>query len=154
MRILIADDHEIVRKGIRALLEVHTGWKICGEAADGREAVQKTAKLRPHVLILNINMPGMSGLEAIPRIVKVRPKTRILVFTMHDSERTARIALAAGASGVVLKCDAARELVKAVETVGNNEPYLSPKIAEIMLGELAEKSRSEPLIRRLTSREV
>ncbi len=87
LRILVADDHEVVRRGIRALLETRSEWEICGEASTGRDAIAKTARLKPDVVLLDITMPDMSGLDAIPEILKACPETKILVLTMHDSGR-------------------------------------------------------------------
>ena len=102
LSILIADDHEVVRRGIRALLDARPEWKICGEAATGLEAVEKARKLRPDLVLLDLTMPEMNGLEAIPRIGEACPGTKILVLTMHDSGEMASRVLAAGASGLVI----------------------------------------------------
>ena len=103
IRILIADDHEVVRKGIRTLLETHSEWEICGEACTGKDAIAKAARLKPDVVLLDITMPEASGLEAIPEILKAQPQAKIIVLTMHDSGQMASRVLAAGASGLVLK---------------------------------------------------
>ena len=153
-RILIADDHEVVRRGIRTLIESRSAWEICGEAATGKEAVEKTARLKPDIVLLDITMPEHSGLEAIPEILEAHPETRILVLTMHDSGRIASRALAAGASGLVLKSDAARDLIRALEAIGKKKPFLSPNVTKILVNEFRKNSEGSPSIDALTSREI
>ncbi len=117
-RILIADDHEIVREGIRNLLsQSRPGWNICGQARNGEEAVEAVKNLRPDVVVLDITMPVMSGLEAAKRITTSGTDCRILMFTMHESDSLGKEVRNAGAQGVVLKSQAARNLVVAIETV-------------------------------------
>ena len=110
-RILIADDHEIVRRGIRALIENHPGWEVCAEAADGREAVEKVRELRPDLALIDVSMPNLNGLDAARQIVNIAPQTRVLILTMHESEQIVREVLEVGARGFLLKTDAARDLV-------------------------------------------
>jgi DNA-binding NarL/FixJ family response regulator len=114
-RILIADDHEVVRQGIRAILQARPDWEICGEAVDGREAIRLAQELRPDVIIMDITMPKMSGLEASQEIAKLQPPARILIFTMHESKSLAPSVRRAGAQGYVVKSRAARDLVEALE---------------------------------------
>jgi DNA-binding NarL/FixJ family response regulator len=114
-RILVVDDHEVVRQGLRSLLTARPDWEICGEAAAGEEAVQAVANLKPDVVILDVTMPGMSGLEAASRIIALGAGTRILIFTMHESQRMAVDVREAGAHGFVQKSQAARDLILAVE---------------------------------------
>jgi DNA-binding NarL/FixJ family response regulator len=117
-RILIVDDHEIVREGIRNLLgQSRPGWEICGQATNGEEAVTAVTELKPDVVVLDITMPVMSGLEAAKRIAKSGTECRILMFTMHESDSLTREVRDAGAQGVVLKSQAAQNLVVAIETV-------------------------------------
>lgn len=153
MHILVADDHEVVRKGIRTLLEIHSEWEICGEASTARDAIAKTAKLKPDVVLLDITMPGMSGLEAIPEILKAHPAAKILILTMHDSGRMASRALAAGASGLVLKSDAGRDLILALEAFGKNKAFLSPLVTNLLVSEIRQ-NQAEPSPEVLTSRET
>src|ERR1700730_12676579 len=134
--ILIADDHEVVRRGIRALLDARPEWKICGEAATGLEAVEKARKLRPDLVLLDLSMPEMNGLEAIPKIREACPGAKILVLTMHDSGEMASRVLAAGASGLVLKSDAVRDLILALEAIGKNQSFLSPQVTKILVNEI------------------
>ncbi|HEU0048123.1 MAG TPA: response regulator transcription factor [Nitrososphaera sp.] len=117
IRILIVDDHDVVREGVRAILKKRSDWEICGEAANGQEAMTQTENLRPDVVILDITMPNMSGLDVARRIVHNAPRSRILMFTMHDSETVEQAVRGSGAHGLVLKLHAARDLVKAVDTV-------------------------------------
>jgi two-component system invasion response regulator UvrY len=115
-KILIVDDHEIVREGIRRLLSnSRPEWEICGEAANGAQAIEAVRRLKPDVAILDITMPGMSGLEAAPHIVKQSPDCRILIFTMHDSYRLGTEIRNTGAHGYVQKSQASRDLVDAIE---------------------------------------
>ena len=115
-KVLIVDDHEIVREGIRRLLtRCRPEWEIMGEATDGKQAVAAVQKLHPNVVVLDVTMPGMSGLEAASHIAKVRPDCRILIFTMHDSDRLTAEVRSAGAHGYVQKSQASRDLVDAME---------------------------------------
>lgn len=117
-RILLVDDHQIVRQGVRALLaEFRPEWEVCGEAGNAREALEAVANLRPDVMILDVTMPGRSGLELASHIRRLGLSCKILIFTMHDSERLGTDVRAAGAQGYVLKSQAAQELVLAIETV-------------------------------------
>ena len=153
MRILVADDHEVVRKGIRTLLENRSQWEICGEASTGRDAVAKTTRVKPDVVLLDITMPDLSGLEAIPEILKAHPQTKILVLTMHDSGRMASTVLAAGASGLVLKSDAAHDLILALEALSKNKLFLSPQVTKILVNEIRQ-NQAAPSPDSLTSREI
>src|SRR5215470_7566075 len=110
LRILVADDHEIVRRGLCAIVASHAGWEVCGEAVDGREAVEKTKQLRPDIVILDIGMPSLNGLDATRQILRRNPHQRILILTVTDAEQTIEEVLRAGARGFVLKTDAAKEL--------------------------------------------
>jgi len=132
-RILIADDHEVVRKGIRAILEAHPGWEASGESADGRDAVEKAAALKPDVVIIDIGMPQLNGLEATRQILKNRPNTKVLVLTMHESEQVVQQVLEAGARGYLLKSDASRDLVRAVEELLRNKTFFTSKVAQLVL---------------------
>jgi len=133
VRILIADDHEVVRRGVRALLEVHPAYQICAEAVDGRDAVEKATRLRPDLVLLDIGMPGLTGLEAARQILKTSPSSEILILTMHESEQVIREVLTAGARGYVLKSDAGRDLVKAVDALRRHQTFFTSHIAEIVV---------------------
>jgi DNA-binding NarL/FixJ family response regulator len=133
LRILIADDHEVARRGIRSLLESHVGWEVCGEAADGREAVAYDSKLKPDVFLLDIGMPNLNGLDAARQILAMMPEARILILTVHDSEQVIREVLAAGARGFLLKSDAGRDLVAAVEALQYRRTFFTSKVAQMMI---------------------
>jgi DNA-binding NarL/FixJ family response regulator len=133
LRILIADDHEITRRGIRALLEAHPGWEVCGEASDGREAVNAANRLRPDIVLLDIGMPSLNGLDATRQIIAAVPQTRVLILTMHDSEQVVREVLTAGALGFLLKSDAGRDLVAAVEALQYRRTFFTTRVAQLVL---------------------
>ena len=133
LRILLADDHEMVRRGLRSVLEGHEGWEVCGEVGDGRAAVDQAKALQPDIVILDITMPELNGLDAARQIREVAPKAEILILTMHSSERFVREVLAAGARGYVVKSDAGRVLLEAVETLRQHRPFFSAAISEIVL---------------------
>jgi DNA-binding NarL/FixJ family response regulator len=130
VRILVADDHQVVRTGLRALLESKSGWQVCAEAANGREAVEKAGQLKPDVAVLDIGMPLLNGVEATRQIRKHSPQTEILILTMHDSELLIQEVLGAGALGYILKDDADRNLVAAVDALRRHKPYLSSRVSE------------------------
>ena len=129
LRILIADDHEVVRKGIRSLLEAHPGWEVVAETANGRDAVSSAVRLKPDVALLDIAMPGLNGLDATRQILTDAPNTRVLILTMHDTEQVVRDVLAAGARGFLLKSDAGRDLVSAVEALQSRLKEMAEEIA-------------------------
>jgi DNA-binding NarL/FixJ family response regulator len=132
-RIFIADDHEVVRKGLISLLQAQPDWEVCGEAADGREAVEKASELKPDVVVIDIGMPSLNGLEASRQILKINPAAKILVLTLHDSDSVVREVLNAGARGFLLKSDAARDLVAAVEALRRDKTYFTSKVAAMVL---------------------
>jgi len=133
LRILIADDHEVARRGVRALLENHPGWEVCGEAADGREAVSAASRLKPDLVLLDIGMPSLNGLDATRQILDAAPATRVLILTMHDSEQVVREVLAAGALGFLLKSDAGQDLVAAVEALQYGRTFFTTRVAQLVL---------------------
>jgi DNA-binding NarL/FixJ family response regulator len=157
VRILVADDHHVVRAGLRALIESHSGWQVCAEAANGREAVEKAGQFKPDVAVLDIGMPLLNGVEATRQIRKRSPQTEILILTMHDSELLIQEVLEAGAHGYILKDDADRNLIAAVDALRRHEPYLSSRVSEAaskgfpVLGNGPETDRSSRS--RLTPRE-
>ena len=133
VRILVADDHSIVRRGVRALLETHAGWKVCGEAATGAEAVKQAKKLRPDVAVIDITMPDLNGFEAARQIRTVAPQTEVLVLTVHESEQALREVLDAGALGYVSKSDLDLNLSAAIESLLRHKPFFSSSVSEMML---------------------
>ena len=145
LRILVADDHELVRRGIRGLLRARRGWTVVGEAMNGREAVEKANKLKPDVAILDISMPDLDGLQATRRIREAVPTTEVVVLTMHESDQMVRRVLDAGARGYVLKSDLATHLVKAVKDVCAGKMFLTPRVSDIVVrGFLATGEESDP----------
>ncbi|HEY6308781.1 MAG TPA: response regulator transcription factor [Candidatus Angelobacter sp.] len=143
IRIVLADDHDVVRRGLSALLTQRPDWQVVGEAANGREAVSLAVKLKPNVAVLDLSMPELNGLEATRQIRKEVPETEVLVFSMYESEQFVRDLLAAGARGYVLKSDVTTQLLIAVETVARHKPFFTSEVAErvlegfLKLGELS-----------------
>jgi DNA-binding NarL/FixJ family response regulator len=133
VRLLIADDHEIVRKGLRTVLETRPGWEVVAEASDGREALQKAEEFNPHVTILDISMPSMNGLEAARQIRKRVPETKVLVLSIHDSDALIQKVLEFGARGYLLKSDAARDLVTAVDALLCNKTFFTRRVEQVVL---------------------
>jgi DNA-binding NarL/FixJ family response regulator len=158
VRIIIADDHEIMRRGLRALLEARPEWQVIAEASTGREAVEKAKELQPAVAVLDIGMPELNGLEATRHIVRESPQTQVLILTMHESEQMVRDVLDAGARGYVLKSDAARDLVNAVDALSQHRTFFSSRISDILLqaylhGPERPLQPQPPVRSRLTARE-
>lgn len=154
LRILVADDHQVVRTGLRTLLESKAAWQVCAEAAKGREAVEKAVELQPDVAVLDIGMPLLNGVEATRQIRKVSPQTEILILTMHDSEEMIQGVLDAGARAYILKDDADRNLLAAVESLRRHKPYFSSRVsAAAAAGQPAAADGVERPLRRLTPRE-
>jgi DNA-binding NarL/FixJ family response regulator len=133
LRLLLADDHHVVRAGLRCLLETQPGWEVVAEASDGREAVAKAAETRPDVVLLDIGMPLMNGLEAARLISQSAPRTRIVMLTVHDSDAMIHKVLAVGARGYLFKTDAARDLVAAIKAVHADDTFFTAKVSEIIL---------------------
>jgi len=133
LRILIADDHELARQGIRALLESHPGWEVCAEAKDGREATDLADKLKPDLILLDIGMPVLNGLEAARKILATSPNAVILILTMHDSDQVVREVLRAGVRGYLLKSDAGRDLVAAVEALQRQRTFFTTRVSQMVL---------------------
>jgi DNA-binding NarL/FixJ family response regulator len=158
LRILVADDHEIVRRGLCALLQKHEGWEVCGEASDGREALALASQLKPDVIILDIGMPNLNGLATTRQILRDDPNSKIIVLTITDSDQVIREALDAGARGFVLKSDAARDLVSAVEALQNKRMFFTPRVNDLVLAGFLEKGHAisgnvPPTLPALTARE-
>jgi DNA-binding NarL/FixJ family response regulator len=143
IRILVADDHEVVRKGVVGLLSTRTDWEVCGEATNGREAVWLAQKLRPNLAILDLSMPELNGLEATRQIRHELPETEVLVFSMYENEQFVRDVLSAGARGYVLKSDVATQLMTAVSTVAHHKPFFTSEIAEKVLEGFLKLGQSE-----------
>ena len=145
-RIVLAEDHTILRQGLRALLSADPGFEIVGEACDGREAVRCVEKLAPDLLLMDLSMPRMNGMEAIREIKKRYPQTRIIALTVHREEEYLVTTLQAGAEGYVLKDATHEELVLAINSVMAGKPYLSPAVAgKIIEGYLEKKNIEQPV---------
>ena len=155
--ILFADDHAMVREGLRKVLEERPGWVVCGEARNGREAVAKARELKPDVLVLDFTMPELNGLEVTRQMRAARPQTEVLILTMHESEQLARAVLAAGAHGFVLKSDAGTTLVTAVEHLSQHRPFFTAKVSHMVLDHdqhpVVSAGEEKPAGDRLTARE-
>jgi DNA-binding NarL/FixJ family response regulator len=133
LRILIADDHEVVRAGVRSLLESQPDCEICGEAATGIEVVALARQLKPDIAILDISMPGLSGLEAARQILRAVPGVQVLILSVHETEDLVREILDIGAHGYILKSDAGRELAAAIRALRKHESFFSSRTAQIAL---------------------
>jgi DNA-binding NarL/FixJ family response regulator len=144
VRLLIADDHEIVRKGLRIVLETQHGWTVAAEAINGKDAVEKAKQVKPHVAIMDITMPSMNGLEAARQIIKYLPETKILILSIHESDALIQRVLETGAGGYLLKSDATRDLVSAVEALLHNKTFFTSKVEQIVLeGYLGKRANHE-----------
>jgi DNA-binding NarL/FixJ family response regulator len=132
LRILLADDHEIVREGVRGLIERQPGWEICGEASTGREAVALAAELKPDMVVMDIGMPELNGLDATRQIKKRVPEAEVLIFTANETEEVVRQVFQAGARGYLLKTEANKHLVPALEMLSKHRTYFSSKVSEMI----------------------
>lgn len=157
LRILIADDHEIVRQGVRTILEAQPGWDVVAEGQNGLEAVDQARETKPDIVLLDISMPQMNGLEAAKQILEMLPGTQVLILTMHESDELVREMLAVGARGYILKTDAKRDLVSAVRSLSERRPFFTSKVAEMVLAGYRERNGPSAaeisMGDRLTSRE-
>ena len=156
VRILLADDHDVVRRGLRDQLSQHEGWEVVGEAVNGREAVKLALKLEPDVVVLDLSMPELNGLEATRQIKNHLGNTEVLIFTMHETEQLIREVLSAGARGYVLKTDAGRQITNAVEALSHHKPFFTAKVSEALLDAFLKpntKADDGSVFRTLTDRE-
>jgi DNA-binding NarL/FixJ family response regulator len=152
-RIMIADDHDVVRSGLRAILDGQPGWEVVGEAEDGRQAVEIAAEVAPDIAVLDYQLPLINGIEATRQIRAHCPRTEVLIFTIHDSELLIRELLQAGARGYLLKSDARKFLIAAIESLSAHKPFFTGKVSEALLETyLAKGEQSDgPLTARETS---
>jgi DNA-binding NarL/FixJ family response regulator len=157
LNILVADDHDIIRRGLKDLLSAKPGWEVCAEAKTGKEAVALAEQLKPQIVVMDISMPDLNGLEAARRIHKALPKTGILILTMHFSDQLVREVVEAGARGYILKSDADRDLVTAVDSIAKRRTFFTSRASEMLLGDFSwQSSGAEPKLparNRLTARE-
>jgi DNA-binding NarL/FixJ family response regulator len=153
LRILIADDHEIVRKGVRDVIESHPGWEVCAEAVDGQEALELALKEKPDIAVLDVSLPKLNGVALARRLRKDCPNTRVLLFTMHDDDETVSSGLAAGARGYVLKSDTGSNLEAAISALHANRLYFSWPVSELLL-DAAMNERKRSRLESFTIREL
>lgn len=158
LRILVADDHDVMRIGIRELLGTRDGWEICAEARDGKDAVAKAEQLRPDIVILDVNMPEVNGLEVARRIRKKFPETEVLMISFDYSDYLIREIVAAGARGFVVKGDSERDLIAAIEALANHKSFFTARANDVVLGRVRGSNAGEEvheiIRRRLTPREL
>ncbi len=157
LRILVADDHDILRRGLKQLLTAHAGWQVCAEARTGREAVSLAEEHKPDIVVIDVSMPDLNGLEAARRIRKALPKTGIVILTLHFSDQLVKDIVEAGARAYVMKADADRDLVNAVEAISNHRTFFTAQAAEMLLSDFSDRiAAPQPPANprsRLTSRE-
>jgi len=157
LKILLVDDHEMIRRGLRTALESKNGWTICGEAANGREAIELAHRTIPHVVIMDLTMPELNGLEATRRISRELPETRILILTMHESEQLMHEVISAGAKGYMLKSDAGNLIFTAIERLAVGKPFFTCAAEEMLLkayvSSVGMNGMGEKTAEPLTSRE-
>ena len=153
IRVVIADDHDLFRAGVRGLLRSFGGIEVVGEAADGHEAVALTATHRPHVLLMDIGMPGLNGIEAIARVRAVMPASRVIILSMHTGEEHVMRAIKAGAAGYLLKNAQPDELERAIRQVARGESYLSPAVSKYVVQSYARGGHGGSELERLTPRQ-
>jgi len=155
VKILLADDHKIIRDGLKSLIEKHPGMDIVGEAENGRHAIQLAVELKPDVVVMDVTMPDLNGMDATRQLVAEYPEVKIIALSMHDDRRFVAGMLKAGAAGYVLKNSAFSELTTAINTVLANQKYLSPKITTVVTRDYVSqlKSQESSPLQLLTNRE-
>jgi DNA-binding NarL/FixJ family response regulator len=158
-RILLVDDHQVVRRGVAGLIrDARPDWELCGEASTGREAVAVAAMAEPDIVVMDISMPEMNGLEATREILKNNPATEVLILSMHESEQIVHDVLSAGARGYILKRDAGSDLITALEALRQHKLFFTSSVSEVMLGGYLGRSdpgaAADTPFRRLSSREL
>jgi DNA-binding NarL/FixJ family response regulator len=155
IKVLIADDHDLMRRGIKAIIETKKGWEVCGEVRTGAQAVAKAKELKPDIAILDITMPELNGLEAAKRIQKLSEKTEILMLSVHYSDQLIREVIEAGIRGYIVKSDSDRDLSIALDNLANHKPFFAPRVTEVILNSSSGgvSPRTEGPRSRVTSRE-
>ena len=140
LRILIADDHDVMRQGTRSVVEQQPGWEVCGVASNGREAVAQATELKPDIVIMDMTMPELNGLDAAVQIKRHEPRTEILMFTAHESDDLIRDAFEAGVKSFILKSEAHQLLVEAIESLALHKPFFTDKVSEILFSKMLERA--------------
>jgi|SRR5664279_717093 len=157
LRILIADDHEVMRDGTRALIERQPGWEVCGIAGTGREAVAQAIKLQPNIVIMDMSMPDLNGLDAAVQIKRRLPHTEILMFTAHETDELIREVFEAGAKSFIFKSEAHHFLVDAIQSLAKHKPFFTNKVSQVLFADILNRSETRPhateASNRLTMRE-
>ncbi|HEX4638861.1 MAG TPA: response regulator transcription factor [Chthoniobacterales bacterium] len=157
LRVLIADDHQALLEGVRSIIEKQPGWEVCGTATTGREAVEMARKLKPDIVVLDLRMPELNGLDATRQIKRFLEGTEVLIFTAHDDEQLIHEAFAAGARSFIFKSEPLTRLVDAIESLSRHKPFFSEKVSEVLFsnigGPVREHARSEHSTSQLTPRE-
>jgi DNA-binding NarL/FixJ family response regulator len=157
VRILIADDHDVMREGTRAVIERQPGWEVCGIATTGREAVEQAAALEPDVVVMDMSMPELNGLDAAIQIKRHLPQSEVLIFTAHQTEELIPQVFEAGVKSFILKSEAAQFLVQAIESLSRHKPFFTSKVSEILFSGIASRAErggdGAGLGQRLTARE-
>jgi DNA-binding NarL/FixJ family response regulator len=140
-RVLIVDDHAFIRRGVQTILHPYPEWEFCGEAENGKDAIRLADELKPEIIIMDVSMPGLNGIEATRAIRKSQPEVKVVLLTLHESAELLRSAFRAGARGYLLKTDAEQELVKALSVVAGEGAYISPKMdSEVVKSVMLEMS--------------
>jgi DNA-binding NarL/FixJ family response regulator len=157
VRILIADDHDVMREGTRAVIERQPGWEVCGVAANGREAVEQAFALEPDIVVMDMSMPKLNGLDAAQQIKQRLPQTEILIFTAHQTDELIRKVFETGVKSFILKSQAHRFLVEAVQALSQHKPFFIDAVSEVLFAEIVSRSEAKPhaaqISKRLTTRE-
>jgi DNA-binding NarL/FixJ family response regulator len=144
LRILIADDHDVMREGTRAVIERHPGWEVCGIATTGREAVRQALALEPDVVVMDMSMPELNGLDAAVQIKRRLPRTEILIFTAHETDELIREVFEAGAKGFIFKSDAHQLLVKAIQSLSEHKAFFTNKVSEVLFADILNRNGARP----------
>ena len=157
LRILIADDHDVMREGTRAVIERQPGWEVCGIAATGREAVEQAIALEPDVVVMDMSMPELNGLDAAIQIRRRLPRTEVLIFTAHETDELIQEVFESGAKGFIFKSDAHDLLVKAIQSLSEHKAFFTNKVSDVLFAEILNRSGARPhqakTSQRLTTRE-
>jgi two-component system response regulator NreC len=157
VRILIADDHDVMRQGIRFVIERQPGWEVCGVAATGREAVEQAFALEPDVVVMDMSMPELNGLDAAQQIKRRLPQTEILIFSAHQTDELIREVFEAGAKSFIFKSEAHQFLVEAIQSLSQHKPFFTSTVSEVLFAEIVNRSGAKPHpaenSQRLTARE-